>query len=140
MSDYGPGRTPGGGWVISDAEAAEVMRLSEQRGEEVTAARAAEQAAQAWPDKARFLAGDVIGRYVPDMTPGQKYALIGSILDVAAPVIAADLAGRLAALRTAVQRVLDDDETGAGGWGPDVTMAAVLREAMEATEHQEWTP
>jgi hypothetical protein len=42
-------------------------------------------------------------------------------------------AGKLAVLRGAVQLVLDDDETGAGGWGPDVTMAEVLRTAMELT-------
>jgi hypothetical protein len=40
---------------------------------------------------------------------------------------------KLAALRTAVQRVLDDEESGEGGWGPDITMVAVLREAMEAS-------
>ena len=34
-------------------------------------------------------------------------------------------------LRKAIQTVLDDNETGAGGWGPDVTMAEVLRAAME---------
>ena len=41
---------------------------------------------------------------------------------------------KLALLREAVQRVLDDAESQhPGGWGPDVTMVAVLREAMEAT-------
>ena len=30
-------------------------------------------------------------------------------------------AEKLAALRAAVQRVLDDEESGEGGWGPDVT-------------------
>jgi len=41
---------------------------------------------------------------------------------------------KLALLREAVQRVLDDGESQhPGGWGPDVTMCAVLREAMEAT-------
>lgn len=40
----------------------------------------------------------------------------------------------LARLREAVQRVLDDEESQhPGGWGPDVTMVGVLREAMEAT-------
>jgi Flp pilus assembly CpaE family ATPase len=34
-------------------------------------------------------------------------------------------------LRKAIQTVLDDDETGAGGWGPDITMAAVLKAAMD---------
>ncbi len=37
-------------------------------------------------------------------------------------------------LRAAIQTVLDDNETGAGGWGPDVTMAAVLRAALEGGE------
>ena len=41
---------------------------------------------------------------------------------------------KLALLREAVQRVLDDGESQhPGGWGPDITMCAVLREAMEAT-------
>jgi hypothetical protein len=35
-------------------------------------------------------------------------------------------------LRGAMQTVLDDNETGAGGWGPDVTMAEILRVALEA--------
>lgn len=43
-------------------------------------------------------------------------------------------AAKLATLRTAVQTVLDDEESQhPGGWGPDVTMVGVLREAMEAT-------
>ena len=41
---------------------------------------------------------------------------------------------KLMILRAAVQRVLDDEESGEGGWGPDVTMVTVLREAMEATK------
>ena len=46
----------------------------------------------------------------------------------------AALAADLATLRTAVQRVLDDEESQhPGGWGPDVTMVAVLKEAMDAT-------
>jgi len=36
-------------------------------------------------------------------------------------------------LRTAIQRVLNDEETGAGGWGPDVTMMFVLRDALDGT-------
>lgn len=40
--------------------------------------------------------------------------------------------GKLAVLRAAVLRVLDDEEPG-DGWGPDVTMVYVLREAMDAT-------
>ena len=44
-----------------------------------------------------------------------------------------ELSGKLAALRAAVQRVLDDEESGEGGWGPDVTCVSVLREAMDAT-------
>lgn len=45
-----------------------------------------------------------------------------------------DAAAKLAILREAVQRVLDDGESQhPGGWGPDVTMVEVLREAMEAT-------
>ena len=40
---------------------------------------------------------------------------------------------KLTALRAAVQRVLDDEESGEGGWGPDVTMVAVLRDAIEAS-------
>lgn len=40
---------------------------------------------------------------------------------------------RVRILREAIQKVLDDEETGEGGWGPDVTMAAVLKEAMEKT-------
>lgn len=39
---------------------------------------------------------------------------------------------KLALLRAAVQRVLDDEESG-DGWGPDVTMVTVLREAMDAS-------
>jgi len=43
-------------------------------------------------------------------------------------------AQKLALLREAVRRVLDDGESQhPGGWGPDETMVAVLREAMEAT-------
>ena len=42
-------------------------------------------------------------------------------------------ARKLALLRNAVQRVLDDEESGEGGWGPDITMVTVLREAMEAS-------
>lgn len=42
-------------------------------------------------------------------------------------------AAKLAALRAAVQAVLDDEESRPGGWGPDITMVGVLREAMEAT-------
>lgn len=45
-----------------------------------------------------------------------------------------DAAGRkLALLRAAVQQVLDDEESGESGWGPDITMVTVLREAMEAS-------
>jgi hypothetical protein len=44
-----------------------------------------------------------------------------------------DAGPKLAILRDAVQRVLDDEESGEGGWGPDVTMVTVLREAMEAS-------
>ncbi len=40
---------------------------------------------------------------------------------------------KLALLRAAVQKVLDDEESGKSGWGPDVTMVTVLREAMEAS-------
>ena len=40
---------------------------------------------------------------------------------------------KLALLREAVQRVLDDEESGDGGWGPDITMVTVLREAMDAS-------
>ena len=46
-----------------------------------------------------------------------------------------DIAWLLAArdrLRTAIQTVIDDEET--GHWGPDVTMLAVLVKAMEATK------
>jgi hypothetical protein len=45
----------------------------------------------------------------------------------------ADAGRKLALLRDAVQRVLDDEESGEGGWGPDVTMVSVLREAMQAS-------
>lgn len=41
---------------------------------------------------------------------------------------------KLAHLRKAVQQVLDDEESGESGWGPDVTMVTVLREAMGASE------
>ena len=34
-------------------------------------------------------------------------------------------------LRKAIQTVLDDNETGAGGWGPDITMAAILKAALD---------
>jgi hypothetical protein len=44
-----------------------------------------------------------------------------------------DAAVKLAILREAVQEVLDDEESRPGGWGPDVTMVAVLQEAMQAT-------
>jgi len=45
-----------------------------------------------------------------------------------------EAAGRkLAVLRAAVQQVLDDEESGESGWGPDITMVTVLREAMEAS-------
>lgn len=40
---------------------------------------------------------------------------------------------KLAVLRQAVQLVLDDEESGESGWGPDVTMVTALREAMEAS-------
>jgi hypothetical protein len=46
---------------------------------------------------------------------------------------------KLLTLRSAVRRVLDDEESqhpatdGGRGWGPDVTMVAVLAEAMETT-------
>lgn len=40
---------------------------------------------------------------------------------------------KLALLRAAVRLVLDDEESAEGGWGPDVTMVTVLREAMEAS-------
>jgi len=44
-----------------------------------------------------------------------------------------DEARKLALLREAVQRVLDDEESDGTGWGPDITMVCVLREAMEAS-------
>lgn len=44
-----------------------------------------------------------------------------------------DAERKLALLREAVQTVLDDEESAEGGWGPDVTMVAVLRQAMNAT-------
>ncbi len=47
------------------------------------------------------------------------------------PCDAAYLLIEVERLRKAIQTVLDDNETGAGGWGPDVTMAEVLRVAME---------
>jgi len=34
-------------------------------------------------------------------------------------------------LRKAIQTVLDDEESRPGGWGPDVTMVAVLRTALD---------
>lgn len=37
---------------------------------------------------------------------------------------------RVARLEEAIRIVLADDETGPGGWGPDVTMAQVLTDAM----------
>jgi len=30
-----------------------------------------------------------------------------------------------------IQLVIDDEESGAGGWGPDVTMVATLKEAVD---------
>lgn len=42
-----------------------------------------------WPEKARFDAGNIINRHVPDLTVSQKYALIGDLLDAAAPAIQA---------------------------------------------------
>jgi len=36
-----------------------------------------------------------------------------------------------ARLRSAIERVLADDESQPGGWGPDVTMQGVLRAALE---------
>lgn len=49
-----------------------------------------------------------------------------------AEVLASVLA-REATLRAAVQEVLDDEESGPGGWGPDVTTVFTLKAAMEAT-------
>jgi hypothetical protein len=45
---------------------------------------------------------------------------------------APDDAARLAALRAAVQRVLDDPD-GSGGWAASATCAQILQQAMEAT-------
>lgn len=47
------------------------------------------------------------------------------------PANVARLRARIAALEAAIRKVLDDEETGTG-WGPDVTTAKYLREAMEA--------
>lgn len=37
---------------------------------------------------------------------------------------------RASRMETAIKTVLADEESGAGGWGPDVTMVAILREAL----------
>ena len=39
-------------------------------------------------------------------------------------------------LRQAIQTTLDDSESQPGGWGPDITMQAVLRKALEDTKEQ----
>ena len=59
------------------------------------------------------------------------------VLEAATPHLVAAGRERIALLRAAIKTVLDDNETGAGGWGPDVTMAAVLEEAMDATSPEE---
>lgn len=37
---------------------------------------------------------------------------------------------RIARLEGAIEQVLADEESQDGGWGPDVTMVAVLKEAL----------
>lgn len=54
------------------------------------------------------------------------------VCGLAWPCDAASLLAEIERLRKAIQTVLDDDETGAGGWGPDITMAAILKAALEA--------
>lgn len=39
-------------------------------------------------------------------------------------------------LRDAIQRVLDDEESRPGGWGPDVTCVSILREALNPQSSQ----
>lgn len=48
-----------------------------------------------------------------------------------------DLCDKLA---EAITTVLDDEETGAGGWGPDVTMAGVLRQALASYREHKGEP
>ena len=40
------------------------------------------------------------------------------------------LTARIRELEAAIRRVLSDAESQEGGWGPDVTMVAVLQEAL----------
>lgn len=61
----------------------------------------------------------------------------GPISVMVDPLIADDerLEAEIARLREAIQTVLDDAESQhPGGWGPDVTMVAVLREALATPE------
>jgi len=44
--------------------------------------------------------------------------------------IAVDADARVAELEAAIRAVLADEESGAGGWGPDVTMVNRLRDAL----------
>lgn len=74
------------------------------------------------------------------MAADSDEALARAALAGAAPHIAAAERERVAILRAAIQEVLDDDETGAGGWGPDITMVAVLKQAMEATSSRQDRP
>ncbi len=67
-------------------------------------------------------------------SPALARGLARAALEATAPLIAAEATARLATLRTAVQQVLDDEESGDGGWGPDVTMVTVLQDAMRDTE------
>lgn len=41
-----------------------------------------------------------------------------------------DELARASQMEAAIKTVLADEESGAGGWGPDVTMVALLREAV----------
>lgn len=43
-------------------------------------------------------------------------------------------------LAEAITTVLEDEETGAGGWGPDVTMAGVLRQALASYREHKGEP
>lgn len=64
---------------------------------------------------------------------GGVAAIVRSVDDARAAVARAQagwLHARVLELEAAIRRVLEDEESRPGGWGPDVTMVAVLRDAL----------
>ena len=58
-----------------------------------------------------------------------------TVLDKAvAKKLLKDYEKQIKALRGAIQTVLDDAESQKGGWGPDVTMVEVLKQALATKE------